>query len=76
MLAKEGNQSKIPRIATEVVTYLKSHCIEEEGLFRLSGNLTELLALKKDIDSGKEPSPHLNQVHVFMPVIIHDMSDV
>jgi len=46
--------NKVPPLLIKAAKYIReTNAINTEGLFRLSGNINELLALKQEIDHGK-----------------------
>jgi len=46
--------SGVPKFFMNALQFLETYAMDEEGLFRLSGSVEVIKALRKDIDQGKE----------------------
>jgi Rho GTPase-activating protein 1 len=44
----------VPPIVTQIIAYLDAKGLEAEGIFRLSGQASELVALREKIDRGED----------------------
>lgn len=46
-------ETKIPKFLSELIKYLCAKGLQEEGIFRQSGNQTTILEYKEKLDRGK-----------------------
>eukprot|EP01119_Soliformovum_irregulare_P024041 TRINITY_DN8538_c0_g1_i1.p1 TRINITY_DN8538_c0_g1~~TRINITY_DN8538_c0_g1_i1.p1 ORF type:complete len:582 (+),score=81.17 TRINITY_DN8538_c0_g1_i1:51-1796(+) len=65
LLLHSNNQgSIIPRIVEEILKFLEDHDgIQTDGIFRISGSITDIQQMRKDYDQGKPTLQKCENVH-------------
>lgn len=48
------NTDQLPEFVLECLKYLEEHCLQVEGLFRISADNNVLMEYKEKIDKGKQ----------------------